>query len=510
MGTTFRLALQNLKEHKSKTLIIALFLIFGVAIVVLGNSFLESINRGLEKDFSANYTGDLVISAKPEKGTVIDIFGISSTNITGEIPQLPALTDIDRIQKILDSNSGIKNSTKQISAQVLFAKDAEFDFSVITENDNLELQDLPVSMLFAGESSTYWETFSGIHIQEGTFPENGSTDLLIDTRVKRNFEKVYKKELNVGDTVLLAGANSKGILREGKVCGIFTPANENSAMFQIIYCDPSFARAFADLTYAASIHEDLDSESSQSISEMDEDEIFSDLFQDDFEIAELSTSDEIDFDGILGDTTRRDQLNETDDNAWNFILAKVHPGKSVKKTIAKIRQELQQAGITNVQVMNWKEGARSYSGTVEGIGIIFNILIGILAIVVFIIIMNTMIVSVIERTSEIGTMRAIGASKEFVTKLFFTEAIFLTLVSSVIGIILASIIMGIFNSLHITITNEVAKMILGGGLLHFSPTFLIIFMTIFIAVAGSVISNIYPVSSALKITPLKALNKGSE
>ena len=57
MKEIFKLALRNLKEHKSKTIIIALFLVFGVAIVVLGNSFLESVNRGLEKDFRNNYTG---------------------------------------------------------------------------------------------------------------------------------------------------------------------------------------------------------------------------------------------------------------------------------------------------------------------------------------------------------------------------------------------------------------------------------------------------------------------
>ena len=136
-----------------------------------------------------------------------------------------------------------------------------------------------------------------------------------------------------------------------------------------------------------------------------------------------------------------------------------------------------------------------------------NILIIILAVVVFIIVMNTMTVSIIERTSEIGTMRAIGAKKSFVRMLFFTESGFLTLVSSVIGIILAFIVMRIFNSCNITITNSIAKMILGGGLLHFSPTVKIVVLTFVIAFTGSILSNLYPVSSALRITPLKALSK---
>ena len=56
-------------------------------------------------------------------------------------------------------------------------------------------------------------------------------------------------------------------------------------------------------------------------------------------------------------------------------------------------------------------------------------------------------------------------------------------------------------------TNEIAKMILGGGLLHFSPTPKIIITTIIVALLGSIISNRYPVKSALRITPIKALSK---
>ena len=81
MREIFKLALRNLKEHKSKTIIIASFLVFGVAIVILGNSFLESVNRGLEKDFRTNYTGDIAIGKKPEKGVINDLFGVNTTTL---------------------------------------------------------------------------------------------------------------------------------------------------------------------------------------------------------------------------------------------------------------------------------------------------------------------------------------------------------------------------------------------------------------------------------------------
>lgn len=513
MKEIFRLALRNLKEHKSKTIIISLFLVFGVAIVILGNSFLESINRGLEKDFRANYTGDLVVAINNPKGMQIDIFGATSQSM-GEIPQIPAIPDLDKVQKILDSEDEIASQTRQISAKVIVAKGLELDLNSLLDRDDLSFDDLPISLLFAGDPDSYWNTFPEVNFVEGRYPEKGTNEVIVDTRVVRSVQGLYREDLKVGDTILMMGANTNGVIREAKVVGIFNPPDENSAMFQIIYCDPSLARSFADLTYAASFSQDLPDTVDLSLSEMSEDEMFS--FDDDgfFDIDDgsdfLSADDsESDFDNLLGDTTLRDELNKTDDGAWHFILAKLkHPGQTAK-VIARLNTKFAEEGL-NVHVMDWKAAAYSYSGTVEGLGFIFNLLIIILAIVVFIIIMNTMTVSVIERTGEIGTMRAIGADKKFVKSLFYTEALSLTFVSSIVGTILAFIIMAIFNSCNITITNSIAKMILGGGLLHFSPTPKIVIMTILIALFGTFISNKYPVSSALKITPLKALSKGSD
>ena len=506
MKDIIKLALRNLKEHKSKTLIIALFILFGVAIVVMGNSFLESINRGLEKDFRANITGDLAISAIPEKGTTIDLFGVNTVNITGEIPQIPALVDLEKIEEILAETDGIKKESKLISAQVMLSKDSEMDFSVLQDEDtDMSVMDLPISMLFAGEDKSFWELFPDLKMVEGTYPTPGSNEIIVDTRVVEGFLKTWKKPLEVGDEVLIASMG--GVLREGKVVGIFKPANEYSAMFQTVYCEPGLARSFAELTYANSFSQELPDSVDLSISELSED----DFFGDDDLFGDISDDDSIlgstsDFDSILGDTTLRDELNQTDDGAWQFVLAKLENPKADKKLVAELNKRFKEEGI-NAQAMDWKKAAYSYSGTVEGIGFIFNLLIIILAVVVFIIIMNTMVVSVIERTSEIGTMRAIGAEKKFVKKLFYSEAIILTSLSAFAGIVFAFICMSIFNAFNIAITNSIAKMILGGGLLHFSPTPKIIITTILVALIGSVISNRYPVKSALRITPIKALSK---
>ena len=508
MKQIFRLAVRNLKEHKVKTIIIACFFIFGVAIVILGNSFLESVNRGLEKDFRANYTGDIVIGTISAKGEINDLFGVNTTNFSGEIPQLPAIAELEKVEEILNGFDYFEKKTKLISASVMLAKSGdEVDLSAWTEKDDIGFDDMPIAILFAGEDKTYQDTFQGLHFVEGDYPAKDSNEIIVDTRLKKAFESLYDLPLNVGDKVLVLGANTNGIVREAVVSGFFKPSNEYSAMFQAVYSHPSFARTFADLTYGSSFSQELPDDIDLSLSSLSEDELFGDDESfDDVESGTFLADAEIDFSSILGDTSLRDELNKTDDGAWHFILTKVKHASQTEKIIAELNGIFKEEGL-NVEAMNWKRAAYSYSQSVEGIGIILNLLIIILAVVVFIIVMNTMTVSIIERTSEIGTMRAIGAKKSFVRMLFFTESGFLTIISSIIGIIVAFIVMAVFNSCNITITNSIAKMILGGGLLHFSPTVKIIVLTLVIAFAGSILSNLYPVSSALRITPLKALSR---
>ncbi len=335
---------------------------------------------------------------------------------------------------------------------------------------------------------------------------------MLDERIKAGYERTYGKKLNLGDKVLVMGANTKGVIREATVCGFYTPANEYSAMFQCVYASPDLARSFADLTYGYSLAAQIEEVADTSISQLSEEDLFSDegdFFNIDDDGSALLSSEDIDFENILGDTSLRDELNLVDQGSWQFILLKCSNPFAMDKMVSQLNEKFQVEGI-NAQAMNWKAAARSYTSSVEGIDIFFNTLIIVLAIVVFFIIMNTMIVSVIERTSEIGTMRAIGAEKKFVRRLFFTESLILTLGTSLIGTLIAVIFACIFNSCNIALTNQIAKMILGGGQLHFSLTPQIIISTIAICALVGILSNLYPVASALKITPLKALSKGSD
>ena len=507
MGVIFKLAINNLRQQKSKTIIIGLFIAIGMMIVQVGNGFIESVNHGMEKDFRANYTADIIVSAPIPDGVFMDLFGITDLANVMEVKQIPALPDVKAAEKIISETSGILQKSNIVTTQGILMESDEF---LLEDQDMMKI---PVFYMFAGESDAYFKMFPNQKITEGRYPAPGTNEILIDERLKKNFYEYYKSEMQLNQTIYISGVSMQTLIREAKIVGFYNQPDENSAMYSIVYADPSLARAFADLTYGANFVQELPDEIDFDFSTSSEDDLFGsddDLFASDDFGSEIVTSGDVSFDDILGDTTLRDELNKTDDGAWHYILLRCEKGMSdveIDAVIEDLNNKFAAAGVQAV-ARNWAHAAGTFTSSVESISSLFTVLIIILAIVVFIIIMNTMVISVLERTGEIGTMRAIGADKSFVRKLFFCESITLTLGAEIVGTILSLVIMTILNACNFTVSDDIAKMILGGGSISFIPTVGNFVSTMIIILVGTILANLYPVSSALKITPLKALSKG--
>lgn len=507
MGVIFKLAINNLRQQKTKTIIIGLFIAIGMMIVQVGNGFIESVNNGMEKDFRANYTADIIVSAPIPDGVFMDLFGITDLANVMEVKQIPALPDVKAAEKIISETSGILQKSNIVTTQGILMETDEF---LLEDQDMMKI---PVFYMFAGEADAYFKMFPNQKITEGRYPAPGTNEILVDERLKKNFYEYYKSEMQLNQTIYISGVSMQTLIREAKIVGFYNQPDENSAMYSIVYADPSLARAFADLTYGANFVQELPDEIDFSISDASEDDLFGnddDLFADStFDDSFIASSD-VDFDDILGDTTLRDELNKTDDGAWHYILLRCEKGMSdveIDAVIEDLNNKFAAAGVEAV-ARDWEGAAGTFTSSVDSISSLFTVLIIILAIVVFIIIMNTMVISVLERTGEIGTMRAIGADKSFVRKLFFCESITLTLGAELLGTILSLIIMTILNACNFTVSDDIAKMILGGGSISFIPTVGNFVSTMIIILVGTILANLYPVSSALKITPLKALSKG--
>jgi putative ABC transport system permease protein len=119
-------------------------------------------------------------------------------------------------------------------------------------------------------------------------------------------------------------------------------------------------------------------------------------------------------------------------------------------------------------------------------------------------IINTMVMSIYERTKEIGIMKAVGASNRDIVQLFLAESGFIGFLGGSLGVILGWLVAQGLNYL----AEIYLKQAEGGGLAiyFYVPVWLIIFSLIFATVVGTV-AGIYPALRAARLDPATSLRQ---
>ncbi|MFA4930312.1 MAG: ABC transporter permease [Patescibacteria group bacterium] len=133
------------------------------------------------------------------------------------------------------------------------------------------------------------------------------------------------------------------------------------------------------------------------------------------------------------------------------------------------------------------ETAASVTGT-------FTLLLGAIAAISLVVggigIMNMMLTSVTERTREIGLRKAIGARSEYIVRQFLMEAIVLTMIGGVVGVVLAWLITWVVVNLF----NYAAAV-----------TWSSVWMAVVVSMVIGVVFGYYPAQRAAKLNPIEAL-----
>lgn len=136
---------------------------------------------------------------------------------------------------------------------------------------------------------------------------------------------------------------------------------------------------------------------------------------------------------------------------------------------------------------------------------IIQIVLGIFGTVALIVaaigLINTMTISLLERTNEIGIMRAIGAAPGDIMWLFLGESLMIGFLGGVSGII-----MGILSSQLVQlIVNMISKSLGGEVLKLFSYPIWFMFFIIILSSLVGLVGGYYPARRAAKLNPLDAL-----
>ncbi len=139
-------------------------------------------------------------------------------------------------------------------------------------------------------------------------------------------------------------------------------------------------------------------------------------------------------------------------------------------------------------------------GTLDDVTSVFSILLGGIASISLIVggigIMNIMLVTVTERTREIGIRKAIGASRGTILRQFLLEAVVLCMMGCMIGIFLSWCIL------------RLANVVVAGMSMNFGLNGSVVMLSVIFCFAIGVIFGLYPANKAAKMKPIDALHYG--
>ena len=175
-----------------------------------------------------------------------------------------------------------------------------------------------------------------------------------------------------------------------------------------------------------------------------------------------------------------------------------------REQVLDIANQINEMGFMAYTPQEFIQGVNSFFVVLQ---VIFGGVGGIALLVAAIGIANTMTMAILERTREIGLMKAIGATNQDVLSIFLGESASIGFIGGIGGVLLGLLLgelINIFGSVYMA--GQSNAMMGGGspGLSVATPLWLILFALVFSTLIG-LISGVYPAVQAASLVPVQAL-----
>lgn len=182
-------------------------------------------------------------------------------------------------------------------------------------------------------------------------------------------------------------------------------------------------------------------------------------------------------------------------------------GTKIEETSAAIRAAVEQHKL-GLKIVTWQTAAGLIGQLILVMRIVLYAAFVIIFIVALAIINNSMLMATMDRIVEIGTMRAIGAGRQFVLSMVLLETLVLGVLAASLGIAGAAGIISLLNVNGIPAgTNEIMLVLFGGPRLFPELSVTSIVVGIASIAVVSVIATLYPAIIATRVQPVVAMQR---
>jgi ABC-type lipoprotein release transport system permease subunit len=476
--------------------------------MTIGNGIISGMDKGLKETIINSFTGDIVIvSEKQESDNVfMEFMGKAVAPIFNYKDIKNILSNQPIIEKFLPAGKNL--------AMVL----------------NEEEYGMPGNAFLIGiDFEQYSKMFpNNIKVIEGNYPKKGEAGVLITSGARKDFAyltniwflpkqthidssklpkelKIDYKNLIPKNDMVLMGYNEDNTTTDIRVpiSGVIEFKALNSLWGQFVLIDiESYRKCLGYFTMAEKTELSEEEKKFFTLDNKSLDEIFNN------ELIVNRLNNNLKSNCLhyisLKEKSNTHSENDIESGAYNLILVLLKKNENPNKAVLMLNEIFKKQNL-GVRAILWKKALGTIGGITTIIKASLFLFVMFLFFVAIIIIINTLSMTIIERTQEIGMMRAIGARKGLISFMLLTETAILAFVSGGMGIVCGTIVVKLLSFLNITSTNDAIQLLFGGD--KFCPVLSVedIFITILQLFFVTILAVVYPVLIAQKITPLNAI-----
>ncbi|MBN1576846.1 MAG: FtsX-like permease family protein [Chitinispirillaceae bacterium] len=514
MNLMIKIAWRNIMRHRGKSLVIGVILFVGAFLMTIGNGVISGMDRGLQKNIVNSFTGDIVlVSEKQESDEVfIEMMGktVEPINNFKQVDSL--LKTVDDLQKWVPIG---KNG-----ALVLNEEGGAPGFTFLIGVDFERYQKVFPNTMKAVEGRLFNPGEHGVLVPTGARKQMFEVSNIwfipegcgVDTTSMFKEAKEMRSNLVSKQSIVFMGMGAdntstdirlgiKGIVRYNALnqiwghFGIVDIESYRNCIGYIAAADKA-SLVLSDADKKLLGGEDTDLDNLFSVDGM----ITENVFAPPRSSTKTSTAPKAATGPSLADAIQTD----LDDGTYNLVLVLLNDHSKLDEKVKAVNQRLKASGV-GVRAVPWKKAIGAIGSMAVLIKSALFVFVMFLFFVAIIIIVNTLSMAALERTSEIGMMRAVGARKGFISTMFFGETAILSFFFGGLGIVTGYVTVRVLALCKFTSDNDMVQLLFGGDTFHPLLSGGDILLAVIQLTIVTLIAVIYPMQVARSITPLDAI-----
>lgn len=460
-----RVAWRNTVRSFPRRWPVLVILASAVALLQLGNTLFESSTSGLERTYVRSFSSELTISARSEEG--FNIFG-NELPLIGEYQVLPVLPNATEWMARVEAQGA--RALGQVTAG------GALSIGSWTKGVPLFGVDLP----------RYFAFFPDLKVVQGDPGAGAQRALMLNEAQYEEVSRALGAPPALGTAFTLTVFNDHSFsIREVKLVGVYRYPVRDAVLDRIALVDPDTARSLNGYIYGAP-QDNLVPALGTSTDELNS------LFEG---MEDLTTSEDP---GLtekvvadrLADTTARDAQTATVAGSWNFVLTQ-GPWTPPHDP--------------SVQVRGWRDTSGGNALVVWLLQVLFNAGLIFVTVAAALVGINSLALSIAERNQELGTLRALGATKTRVAGLVMMESLFMVAGAGLVGVLGGAVLVVGLGRTGIELTNPYLQALFGAPRLYPHLSLVQMMASSLFSLGLGLVATVIPVRRTLGVTPGAAM-----